>query len=92
MPESEKQLPDVLSKTQRKKDMIALQKLGERLTKLSDSQLAKLPLSEELLELIHAAQKLKTHESIRRHLQYVGKKMRAVDAEAIEKALKKVNK
>lgn len=89
MPEAEKQAPDQFSKTQRKKDMHALQDLGSRLTKLSDSQLAKLPLSEELIALIHTARKLKTHESIRRHMQCIGKRMRGEEVEAIYAALKK---
>ena len=89
MPESEKQAPDEFSKTRRKKDMHALQDLGARLTKYSDSQLEKLPLSEEMIELIHTARKLKTHESIRRHLQFIGKKMRAEDAAGILAAIKK---
>jgi ribosome-associated protein len=90
MPESEKQLPDLLSKTQRKKDMHALQKLGKTLVDLSDTQLAKMPLTPELMELIRVARSLKTHESIRRHMQYIGKRMRDMDCEAIQKALENV--
>lgn len=89
MPESERQQPDELSKTRRKKDMIALQALGERLAKLSDSQLAKLPLSDELLAAIHMARSLKSHEAIRRHVQYIGKLMRKEDVEAITTAMRK---
>tara|TARA_R110000868_G_scaffold210193_4_gene460220 strand:- start:587 stop:865 length:279 start_codon:yes stop_codon:yes gene_type:complete len=92
MPLSDNELPDPFSKTQKKKEMIALQKLGERLVTLSESQLAKLPLSDEMLELVQYAKGLKTHESIRRHAQYIGKKMRGVDAEAIQKAMKKIDK
>lgn len=89
MPQADDQAPDEYSKTQRKKDMHALQDLGSRLCRLSDSQLEKLPLSEELIELIHTARKLKTHESIRRHMQCVGKRMRREDIEAIVAAMKK---
>lgn len=89
MPESEKQKPDEFSKTRRKKNMIELQNLGLRLTKLSDSQLAKLPLTDELLAAIHTARALKTHEAIRRHLQYIGKLMRNEDMEAIMTAMRK---
>ncbi len=89
MPESEKQKPDDLSKTRRKKDMIALQELGLRLSKLADSQLAKLPLTDELLSALKHARTLKTHEAIRRHMQYVGKLMRNEDVEAIQLAMRK---
>jgi ribosome-associated protein len=90
MPESEKQLPDLHSKTRRKKDMLELQDLGKVLVDLSASELARIPLPPELLELIQEAHTLKTHEAKRRHLQLIGKKMRDVDVEAIRKALKNV--
>lgn len=87
MPQAEDQLPDDESKTQRKKDMLALQDLGKTLIGLSATQLAQIPLPPELLELIRVAHTLKTHESKRRHLQYIGKRMRHVDADEIKKAL-----
>lgn len=89
MPESEKQAPDLLSKSQRKKDMLALQQLGERLAKLADSELAKLPLSDKLVQSIVALRKLKTHESRRRQTQLIGKLMRQADIDAILVAMKK---
>jgi ribosome-associated protein len=89
MPESDNQQPDELSKSQRKRDMIELQKLGERLSRLSDSQLEKLPLSEKLLTALVTARKLKVHEAIRRHMQYIGKIMRDEDVEAILLAMRK---
>lgn len=91
MPESEKSLPDPLSKTQRKNAMLDLQKLGEALIELSESQLAQIPLDDDLLAAIQTAHKLKTHESIRRHLQFIGKKMRKIDPEPIRLALKKIH-
>lgn len=90
MPESEKSLPDPLSKTQRKNAMLDLQKLGEALIALSESQLTQIPLEDVLLEAIRFARTLKTHESKRRQLQYIGKIMRKIDPEAIRAALKKI--
>ena len=87
MPESEKNLPDPLSKTKRKDAMLELQKLGEALIRLSDTELAKISLPDDLLDAIRVAHTLKTHESIRRHLQFIGKKMRHIDAEEIRTAL-----
>jgi ribosome-associated protein len=92
MPESEKNLPDPLSKTQRKNAMLELQKLGETLISLSKSQLAKIPLEDELLQAILFVHTLKTHESKRRQLQYIGKIMRNIDPEPIKAALKKIHK
>ncbi|MBA3662224.1 MAG: DUF615 domain-containing protein [Gammaproteobacteria bacterium] len=78
------------SKSQLKKDMTALQKIGEALIKLSESQLAQVPLPDRLRDAIYFARSLKTHESIRRQLQYIGKLMREVDPEPLRLALKKI--
>jgi len=75
------------SKTQRKKEMTALQSLGTRLVGLNAAQLAQLPLPDTLREAIFAAQKITAHEARRRQLQYVGKLMRQVEPEPIERAL-----
>lgn len=77
------------SKSQIKRDMVELQKLGESMLKLSDLQLVRIPMPEQILESIRFAKTLKTHESIRRQLQYIGKLMREYDAEEIRLALKK---
>lgn len=87
---SEPNLFEKPSKTQRKKNMHALQQLGEELMELSNTLLAKIPLPEDLLASIKAGHKLKSHEAKRRHAQYIGKKMREIDAEPIKAALKKI--
>lgn len=82
--------PDQASKTQRKKDMLALQKLGETLIELPESQLAKISLPSDLLREIQLARSLTSRESRRRQLQYIGKIMRHLDAELIQKELKNI--
>lgn len=79
-----------ISKSQRKRDMTALQKLGEALVKLSANQLAKIPLSDQLSEAITVARELTSHEAKRRQLQYLGRLMREVDPQPIEEALSKI--
>jgi len=81
---------DKPSKSQKKRDMQALQKLGEALVKLSAAELEKLPLSELLLDSIKHAQTITSHEGKRRQLQYIGKVMRDVDPLPIEEALEKL--
>lgn len=88
MSDSNDSHPEKPSKSQLKRDMIDLQKIGETLVNLSDHELAKIPLPESLFEAIKFAQSLKSHESIRRQLQYIGKLMREVDQEQIKTALK----
>ena len=75
------------SKTQSKKEMHALQTLGQQLVDLSRDQLARVDLPEELREAIAFAHKVTSHEARRRHLQYIGKLMRQVDADEIRAAI-----
>ncbi|WP_435634440.1 ribosome biogenesis factor YjgA [Pseudomonas solani] len=71
------------SKTQVKKELHALQDLGERLTTLKPDVLAKLPLTDALQKALLEAPRHKAHIARKRHLQYIGKLMREQDIEAI---------
>jgi ribosome-associated protein len=89
MPQSEPQKPDSESKSQRKKDMLALQKMGESLIKLTEEQFAMIDLPDNLLTAIQHMKSLTSNEAKRRQLQYIGKIMRQIDPESIKQALKK---
>lgn len=80
-----------ISKSQRKRDMIALQKLGQSLTELKPAQLAKIPLEDDLLHAIQEMQRIHQREGRRRQLQYIGKLMRSADHDAIAEALDALN-
>lgn len=71
------------SKSQIKRELHALQDLGERLTTLKPDVLAKLPLTDALQRALAEAPKHKAHVARKRHLQYIGKLMREQDIEAI---------
>ena len=75
------------SKSQRKRDMTALQALGAELVALSADQLDRVELPERLREAIVEARQIKSFEARRRQLQYIGKLMRDVDAEPIRMTL-----
>lgn len=75
------------SKTRRKKEMHALQALGEELLALSKERLARVPMPEELLDAVREAQRITQHGARRRQLQYIGKLMRSVDPAPIREAL-----
>lgn len=75
------------SKTQRKKEMHALQALGQQLVDLSRDQVARVDLPDELREAVEFAHKVTSHEGRRRHMQYIGKLMRQVDADEIRAAV-----
>lgn len=78
------------SKSQLKREMTALQKLGEELVAEPKERVKRVPMPEDVRDAILECQKIRDHEGHRRQLQYVGKKMRTLDeAEiaAIQKTL-----
>lgn len=81
-PEPEDDLPK--SKSQRKRDMTALQDLGVELEALAKDRLARVPMPEALADAIHAARKINSHEGKRRQMQFVGKVMRGLDDDEVE--------
>lgn len=89
MPQSDPQQPDSESKSQRKRDMLALQKIGESLIKLTKEQLIAMDLPDNLLTAILDMKSLTSNEAKRRQLQYIGKMMRHTDIEAISQTLKR---
>lgn len=76
------------SKSELKRRMTALQQMGESLIELSDKQLAKIPIADERLVLaIQETKRIKSNNARRRHMQFIGRLMRDIDVEPIEKAL-----
>ena len=80
--------PDTISKTQRKRASLALQDVGEELTRLTAVQLAGLELPDRLLDAVLAAQRISKFGALRRQLQYIGRLMHEANAEAIETRLR----
>jgi ribosome-associated protein len=78
---------DEISKSQRKRDMHALQVLGKELVNLSKEHFSKLDLPEELYDAISEARNIRSHGALKRQLQYIGKRMRAVDADQIREQI-----
>ena len=75
------------SKTQRKKDMHALQTIGEQLVELDPKKLAEFDLPEILVDAITLARPMQKHGARRRQLQYIGRLMREIDASPIQEKL-----
>jgi ribosome-associated protein len=75
------------SKTQRKKEMTALQDLGEDLCRLNDAQLAEVPIPDALREAIVEAQRIRQHGGKKRQMQYIGRLMRGIDAAPVREKL-----
>ena len=75
------------SKSQRKRDMHALQELGTELVELSAEKLAAVDLPEALHEAVTEARRITDFEGRRRQMQYIGKLMREVEPEPIRAKL-----
>ncbi len=75
------------SKSARKREHLALQKLGEELIGLKQRDLNSLSLDESLLEAVMEARQIKAHGALRRQKQYIGKLMRHIDPESIRAGL-----
>lgn len=73
------------SKSQRKRDVEALQKWGERLVELEPSALKQFNLPDDIYDAIIEAQRLTAHGAIRRQRQYIGRLMRDLDASVLER-------
>jgi len=75
-----------LSKSQRKRDALALHGLAEALTRLADAQLEGIPLSAEVREAVLQARRLE-RGAYRRQIRYLGRLLRAGDAAPIRSAV-----
>lgn len=77
----------IKSKSQLKREMHALQSLGEELVKLSKDQFEKVILPEDLHDAVIEARNIRQHGARKRQLQYIGKLMRSIDSVPIQEQL-----
>lgn len=75
------------SKSQRKRDMLELQELGESLAQLGHARIDLLDVPDTLRQALREWSQLRSFEGRRRHAQYIGKLMRKVDAQPLREAL-----
>ena len=80
-------LEEKKSKSQVKREMHALEKLGEKLAKLPAGKIKTMGLREELLEAIRFAKTITTRGAAKRQRQYIGRLMRNENSQSIEMAL-----
>lgn len=78
------------SRTRRKKDAHHLQRIGEKLAALSETQLNRMGLPAELMEALLPLKTLRSHGARRRQMQYVGALMRKIDVAPIERELREI--
>ena len=77
-PEIDENGYDRPSKSQLKRDMHALQELGEALIALPKDALKRMPMPEKLDDAVRDARRITDHEGKRRQVQYVGRVMRSL--------------
>lgn len=75
------------SKSQIKREVESLQELGEELVKLPDGQFKRIELPDNLRVAVAACRKITQNGALRRQKQYIGKLMRGIDPEPIQKQL-----
>ena len=75
------------SRSARKRQAEALQRLGERLLGLKPQQLQRFDLPPPLLEALLETQRLRSRSASARARQYIGRLMRDIDPAPIERAL-----
>jgi ribosome-associated protein len=80
------------SKSAKKREYLALQKLGEELLTIKESDLLAMGLDDELHEAILEARRIKSHGALRRQKQFIGKLMRGIDPEPIRAALQRMRR
>lgn len=75
------------SRSQIKREMIALQQMGEQLADLSDAQIKAIDMPDELRKAVLSVKKVKSHGAKKRQLKFIGGLMRKVDISPINEAL-----
>ncbi|WP_170923649.1 ribosome biogenesis factor YjgA [Desulfocicer vacuolatum] len=78
---------DAPSRTKKKKNAEALQKIGVALVELPEKELKSLDIPGELKTAVLEAKAMTKHGSRRRQLQYIGSLMRNLDPEPIQMAV-----
>ncbi|WP_137174768.1 ribosome biogenesis factor YjgA [Massilia sp. HP4] len=71
------------SKSELKRQSNELQKLGEQLVEAPRDRVKRVPMPDDIRDIILETQTITNHEGRRRALQFVGKKMRTLDEEEI---------
>lgn len=81
LPQGSQMMEEEKSRSQKKRESTALQRMGEQLVGLSPTALETLRLPADLVVALEACRGMKTHEARRRQMQYIGRLMRELDAE-----------
>ncbi len=79
------------SKSEIKREMLALQALGERLVGMGPKEWPKFPLTPELADALDESRRIKSHVAMRRHIRRVGKLLRQADLVGIQALFEQID-
>ncbi len=83
-PEGYEESEEQVSRSEIKRQMLALQALGERLLKLKPAQWETFGFSEVMMDALRESQRIKSHNAMRRHIRRLGKLLNKEDTEKVE--------
>lgn len=72
------------SRSQKRREALAVFDLGEKLVALTESQLAKVPLPDALRDLVRESRRITSPGARKRQLQFLAKHMRREDGDTLE--------
>jgi ribosome-associated protein len=81
---------ELTSKSQKKREALTLQAMGEQLVKLSIEQLTSIGLPQDLHAAVVLAKKISKHGARLRQMQYIGALMRKCDPKPVQEALERI--
>lgn len=81
-----------VSKSQVKRELLALQQLGERLIGLSPKEWEQFELGPDMLEALEESRRIKGHNAMRRHVRRVGKLLREEDGEFVHAIIRRIDR
>lgn len=79
-----------ISKSEKKRQALSAQELGEKLVGLNAGQLGKISLPEEILNAVTLAKTITKRGGLKRQMQYIGGLMRKTDAASIQEAIQEL--
>jgi ribosome-associated protein len=82
---------DFVSKSQLKREMQAMQQLGERLVGLKPEQWEQFAFGEELRSALDESRRITSHNAMRRHIRRLGKLLKEEDAERVGQLLARLD-
>ncbi len=83
--------PEEPSRSQIKREMLALQDVAQHLIAMPNVRLANLSLTPRMQEALEESHRIKGHNAMRRHVRRVGKLLRSEDTEAIQTLLQQID-